>query len=213
VDRTGVPYDVTGGPEIELADGSFFSLLNPTVDMIDIEHIAHATSQLCRFTGHCSTFYSVAQHCVIVSHFVPPELALTGLLHDATEAYIGDVSRPLKDALDQRAPGILEGIENQIHQVIGAKYGHPFPFPPEIKQADNLALAMERRDLMVGAVPWPHLPDPPAQKLTPWEPLQAEITFLARFAQLTLKEKDLGEGGVSVPPSPSQPPTDWEVMD
>src|SRR5688500_14252940 len=80
--------------------GKEFYPLKPELDKIDIEDIAHALSNLCRFTGHTKQFYSVAQHSVLASEFVRvydnPHLNLFVLLHDASEAYICDISRPLK---------------------------------------------------------------------------------------------------------------------
>jgi len=206
------------GPSIQLYDGTRFYLLHPRPEDINIEQIAHATSKLCRFTGHVSAFYSVAQHCVIVSRLVPSELALTGLLHDATEAYIGDVSKPLKLALDMLAPDVLTGIEERIHEAIAAKFEHAWPFPPEIKQADNIALATEKRDLMPGSSKWKDMPTPAKWPIIPLEPEAARIAFLARFAEIVLRP---GQGSmpIQLQPAPQPEPEpepvnaeDWTVV-
>src|SRR5690349_6806238 len=84
--------------------GVQFDLLKPDPSVVHLEDIAHALSHLCRYTGHCNRFYSVAEHSVIVSLMVPPsepKLAMQGLLHDATEAYVNDLARPLKDLLPE----------------------------------------------------------------------------------------------------------------
>lgn len=76
--------------------GRQFDLTSPTAAMISPVDIAHALSNLCRFNGHTRTHYSVAQHSMLVSSLVPEQHKLVALLHDATEAYIGDMTRPLK---------------------------------------------------------------------------------------------------------------------
>lgn len=76
--------------------GKKIDLLKPTLDMIDIQSIAAALSKICRFNGHINDFYSVAQHSVLVSMLAPRELQRAALLHDAAEAYLGDVIKPLK---------------------------------------------------------------------------------------------------------------------
>ena len=81
---------------IPTASGLHFDYRDIMRNEVKIEDIAHALSHLCRFGGHVPRFYSVAQHSVIVSHLVPPEHALGALLHDATEAFVQDVVRPVK---------------------------------------------------------------------------------------------------------------------
>lgn len=76
--------------------GKRFDLLEPDADMIDPWDICHSLAHLCRFNGHTREFYSVAQHSCIVAELVPEEHKLAALLHDATEAYLGDITRPLK---------------------------------------------------------------------------------------------------------------------
>lgn len=184
--RTGVITDLTGhGPTLELVDGQLFYLLEPNPEVLSIDSIAYSLANLCRYTGHCKPFYSVAQHCYHVSSLVPPEHAVAGLFHDASEAFIGDLSRPLKDALDTIAPGVIEDVEGRIHAVIAERFGFEYPFDPAIKQADNIALATEKRDLMTrGLVDWPDLPDPDPRRLFPQQPEVAALWFKARAAQL-----------------------------
>jgi 5'-deoxynucleotidase YfbR-like HD superfamily hydrolase len=110
---------------------------------VDIEEIAHALSMLCRFNGHCREFYSVAQHSVLIAQALPPDLALVGLLHDATEAYCGDMIRPLKRSM----PAYRE-VEDRIWSVIAERFGLPQELPPDVKEADTRMLQTERRDLL-----------------------------------------------------------------
>src|ERR1700691_1787676 len=82
-------------PYIETFTGKTFSFLAPQPEDICIEDIAHATSMLCRFTGHCKYFYSVAEHCVAVSRLCSVRNDIAGLLHDSAEAYVNDMNSPL----------------------------------------------------------------------------------------------------------------------
>lgn len=172
------------GPSIETMRGRRFYVLDPRPEEVFIGDIAHSVSQLCRFTGHTRTFYSVAQHCVLVSNLVEPWLALDGLLHDASEAYINDLSRPLKIALDTVAPGVMRGIEDKIHEAIAERFGTIFPHHPSVKEADNIALATERRDLMSSTEEWAGLPDPDPDVIVPSASGLAKLQFLRRFNEL-----------------------------
>lgn len=163
--------------------GTYFDFLNPQNSAIDIVDIAHALSNICRFAGHTSKFYSVAEHSVHVSYLVPPELALDALMHDAAEAYIGDVSSPLKALLPE-----YKSIERKIEHVIRRHFRLSLTLDTLVKQADMIMLATERRDLM------PDLGDswecllgvkPREQPVQALSPAGAYILFLHRYQQLT----------------------------
>lgn len=174
------------GPSIQVASGQRFYVLDPRPEEVCISDIASALSKICRYTGHVRTFYSVAQHSVMCSHLVEPDDALAALLHDAAEAYIGDISRPLKHALHQLAPGILQGIEERIQDAVAERFGTGPLHSRSIKDADNLALATECRDLMATPTKrWPGLPAPLRQTINPTTPAVAEHLFLRRFKELT----------------------------
>lgn len=87
--------------------GKHFRPFHPKIEDIEIEDIAHALSHICRFNGHTSKFYSVAEHSILVSVLCPEGLKLRGLLHDGAEAYMGDMPRPLKDYEFKVAEGRL----------------------------------------------------------------------------------------------------------
>lgn len=131
---------------IETFSGKWFDILEPTVDMIDIEDIAHALAQANRFTGHCRFPYPVAQHCRLASYLVAPQFELWTLLHDATEAYIGDMSRPLKH-FTVAGKEYLK-VEKRIQDVICQKFGLEPIEPAEVKKADTKMLLFEKRQLM-----------------------------------------------------------------
>lgn len=168
---------------IQTFSGIRFELLDPKPEMVIIEDIAHALSHLCRFNGHTKQFYSVAQHSVLVSSIVGPEHALCGLLHDATEAYVGDMVRPLKAVM----PG-YKAVEQRIWYAIAERFNLPSTMPPAIKHADNVALVTERRDLLrptdhqwgEGLEAVPKL----MRVIRPMDPGLAHHAFLERFEQL-----------------------------
>lgn len=123
--------------------GRRFDLLAPRAELVSTLDIAHALSQVARFNGHTRHHYSVAQHSLLVASIVPPGLQLTALLHDATEAYVGDMVRPLKALL----PDYSE-IEHGIWLAICDRFNLDPTLPSSIHEADMIALATERRDLM-----------------------------------------------------------------
>lgn len=120
--------------------GTRVDLLDPTPDMIDIEDIAHALSNICRFTGHTRVFYSVAQHCVRSAYLVGPGHKLEALLHDATEAYLSDISEPLKALLPD-----YQAIEQKFDSTIRQKFGLPQVMNTAVKFADKVMLIEEAK--------------------------------------------------------------------
>ena len=168
-------------PEILTQSGTYFPLLAPESALYGINDIAHALANTCRFGGHTREFYSVAQHSVLVSSIVPPEFALEGLLHDASEAFVGDVALPLKQLLPD-----YKAIEERIQADISERYGLRFPFPPEVKHADLVALATERRDLMPNEDTWAIIEDIEPLKYgpQPLHPTSAKLMFLDRFDEV-----------------------------
>lgn len=164
--------------------GLRFYFDDPRPEQISISDIAHALSNICRFTGHTKNHYSVAEHCVRASRIVPKEFALETLLHDAAEAYLGDVSTPLKRMLPD-----YKTIETNVELVIAEKYGIPYPMRQHVKHADLVMLATEKRDLLpCGNFEYWDILDgiiPLDSKIIPHTALQAERSFLERFNYLT----------------------------
>ena len=127
---------------VETRSGLKVNVQNPAVDAFDIKDIAYALSNTCRFNGHCAGFYSVAEHSVAVALRLPRNLRLAGLLHDATEAYLGDVPSPIKQFL----PDYKE-MEHVFTVAIGKKFDVDL-FDPAIKEADVDALFTEAHFLI-----------------------------------------------------------------
>lgn len=144
---------------IQTLSGKQFDYLSATIDDIDIEDIAVALSNICRFSGHLPEFYSVAQHSVLCSQLVSPEFAFEALMHDAAEAYCQDIPAPLKALL----PDYRE-IEKRTDQLIRFKFGLPLEEASVVKYADLTMLATERRDLDIDdSIPWVILEGIPRQ--------------------------------------------------
>lgn len=153
-------------------------------DDIDINDIAVSLSNICRFAGHLSHFYSVAQHAVLCSQLVPQEFAFEALMHDATEAYCQDIPAPLKRLLPD-----YKRMEEKIDAVIREKYGLPPVMSTPVKYADLIMLATERRDLGLddGSF-WPVLEGIPATEMfnvIPLAPGHAYGMFMERFNDLS----------------------------
>jgi len=158
-----------------------------TAETIDIEDIAHSLSMTCRFNGHCTRFYSVAEHSIRVSDMLSADLALWGLIHDAAEAYIGDIPSPIKRNLMYYAPNeystSIKTVEARIMRKISEKFGLRWPMPKEVTHADLVMLATEKRDLMKQEpAPWLPLPDPLEERIVVTMcPQEAKEKFLRLF--------------------------------
>ena len=168
-------------PTIQLASGTYFDFERPLLGPEALSDIAHALSNLCRFTGHTSQFYSVAEHSVHVSHLVPPAMALVALMHDAPEAFIGDVAKPLKELLPD-----YKRIEDRIEAAVFAHFNLPLPLPAAVKEADRVMLATEQAQAMHSADIWRHTHGKKAAqiKLHFWSPDEAFRQFIWRFRDL-----------------------------
>ena len=175
--------DTERAPWMQTASGQQFYPLEPVLETITIEDIAHALSNICRFGGHTRWHYSVAQHSYLVSHVCDPQDALWGLLHDASEAYIGDVIQPLKSSPAWRD---YAEVEHRLQSAICRKFGLPPIMPDSVKRADLIVLATEKRDVMEKApADWGTLPEPMPEWIGRMWPDWVRETFLSRFKELT----------------------------
>jgi 5'-deoxynucleotidase YfbR-like HD superfamily hydrolase len=159
--------------------GKFVDLANFKEEDVRLPDISHALSILNRFTGHSKCPYSVAQHSVMVSRLVDDKHALWGLMHDASEAYLGDVATPLKNIL----PGYRE-LEEHVQKTIARVFALPWPMPPEVKHADLRALMGEKRDLIGSDASWGIDVEPACGPINPYCWTQAKELFEARYKEL-----------------------------
>lgn len=167
--------------------GNVIDFNNLRPETINIHDIAHALSNLCRFSGMTRTFYSVAQHSIRVSHMLPPHLKLYGLLHDATEAYLADMPAPVK----KLCPDYQE-LEDRVWATIAAHFGLPAEQPALIKSMDNALLRQEFKEHFDHQPPEAWFSDTPGI-VVPWEPPispeRAEAVFLYTFGRLYVESR------------------------
>jgi len=156
-----VDYSIDNSPIrndrcIRTSSGIYIDVFEPTEDMISIEDIAHSLSHQCRYGGHLPVFYSVAEHsmfCANAIRTINPELELTALLHDASEAYLLDMPRPIKYQIPQ-----YKDIEDKLMKVIASKFGFKYPLMPLVKDIDDMALHQEWKVFFnSGMTSWPEL--------------------------------------------------------
>lgn len=170
--------------------GRKLSLLDYSVDDVDIEEIAHALSLTCRFGGHCSKFYSVAEHSVIVSHILEeqgysPRVQLAGLLHDAAEYILTDVPKPFKHLIED-----YHKYESKIMCVIDSKFNIRTDFKA-IKLIDQDMVVSEAVHLFLKPPAWikDHpgilIPEFRTKHLACHDPEAAEFAFMERYRELT----------------------------
>lgn len=178
------------GDWMQTYTGVRFYPLDPRAEEIDPRDIAHALSLLCRYGGHVDRFYSVAEHCVLMAEAVPPEYALAALLHDATEAYVCDVPRPLKRQL----AGYRE-IEDNVWLAIASRFGVDPAVPSIVKEADNRILLTERDALMPNTrYSWSvDGMEPLPVTVAGWPPEIAEVRYLATLRRLLGTASELAD--------------------
>lgn len=179
------------GGWIQTYTGQKFYPLNPKPENIFIEDIAHSLSLQCRFTGHVKNFYSVGFHSILVSEYCSEENRLWGLLHDASEAYLSDLARPIKRYSHLGA--VYKEVEDRLMEVICEKFELPKDMPAEVHEVDTRMLMTEKRDLLLTSIEWdgawnnsPCQPkaEPYIEKIVQCEkPHITEFIFLKRFYQ------------------------------
>lgn len=178
------------GDWVQTLTGHRFYVLDPEPEDIDILDVAGALSKICRFNGHPKAHYPVGQHCVLGSYVVEEQthdlmLALAFLLHDSGEAYLGDMTRPLKNMPELEAYRLAE---KKLNRTIERRFFLPAGILEEkiIKEVDTRMLFTEKRDLLV-FVQWGHSAQPYDFKIKPWSWRKAERRYLERYHELCLR--------------------------
>lgn len=186
------------GPWITTYTGKKFDLLNPQAKDICIEDIAHALACVNRFAGHTNKPISVAQHSVYVSRQCPGSHALQALLHDASEAYLGDITFYLKK---MDGFGGFRTAEDTLERAIFAKFGCALEMHPDVWRADRVMVMFEAAQGFGHAWDANHLPTMDPVKYSPitpeeqerighwapWSWRQAEEAFLVRFRSVCMR--------------------------
>lgn len=172
------------GSFMQTATGRKFWPMDPRADEVFIEDIAHSLSLQCRYAGHCLRFYSVAEHSVLMASWLMKrhgaKAGLWGLLHDASEAYLVDVPRPVKPYLTG-----YKAAESRVMAAVCDRFGLAHEMPPEVHEADERIIA----DELVNLVPmdWHarYAGRGLGVRLRYWSPEDAEAMFLSAFRDLS----------------------------
>lgn len=194
--REGVLVDPTSdwgrGAWMQTFTGKQFWPLDPRLEDVDAVDIGHALSMVCRYGGHVRRFYSVAEHTVLISRWLEAQgaswdVVLAGLLHDAAEAYIGDMVRPLKHHMPA-----YQAIDVKVSAVIFEAFGCPVEYAAElpvgVREADNRIL-LDERDALLSVPPeaWQQEGlERLGVQIVGWEPVFAEFQWAERFRELTV---------------------------
>lgn len=183
IDKHLSKYEQTSdrGVPMQMHSGVCLYPLDVKEEDIRIEDIAHHLSMNVRFNGAVKYPYSVAQHSWLLSHLVSDENKLCALLHDAPEAILGDMIRPIKYLF----PKFIE-IENNIWAVIARKYGLPQKIPEEVKLNDTKICFTEKRDCLNPSVDdiWGDDIEPHKIKIKQMSWQESKQLFLGRFEEL-----------------------------
>lgn len=153
---------------IRTFSGEYIDVFDPSPAHLHIEDIAHGLAYRCRFGGHTKNFHSVAEHCIHISDMCPPHLRLQALLHDASEAYIGDMPTPIKQCLPD-----FQSLENRLMEAIGLKFGFSPRIDPFVKALDKSSLEWEWENKVLN------------DNVKSMEPERVKALFLMRFQQIT----------------------------
>ncbi len=179
--------ETSRGEWFQTYTGKRFYPTSPRAEDVCFEDISEGLSKLCRFNGHVHSFYSVAQHSVIIARELARgghsiEVCRWGLMHDAAEAYIGDMIRPLKMQMPE-----FKRVEELVERAIAERFDLPWPMPEVVKEYDTRALMTERRDLLPVRREWSTKAEPFEQRIQPLMPTAAFIAFTGHAKYLGIK--------------------------
>lgn len=155
-------------------------LTDPDSAEINVVDIAHSLAHQCRFAGHTRKHYSVAEHSILVALVTPAPYKLHGLLHDAAEAYLQDITRPLKALLPE-----YSALEARWEQRIFSHFGLAYPLPDVVTEADNALLARERTVVMQAQHDWELEVEPADVQIHCMPAKEAKQDWLEVFYALT----------------------------
>ena len=159
---------------IKTISGIYIDVFDPDPDLIFIEDIAHGLSNNCRFGGHVQEFYSVAEHCIWMAERALPEDKLEALLHDASEAYLLDLPKPIKNSMLE-----YQEVEYHLMVAISMKFGFAFPLNERVKELDALSFEYEKANKR------------DANNFESMSPKQAKKRFLELYEEITQKKSNL----------------------
>lgn len=167
---------------IRTYSGCYVNVFNPEPETINIFDIAHALSNMPRFAGHLPVFYSVAQHCVLGLKYVNYTNHMAWLLHDATEAYLMDLPRPIKMRMPE-----YKAIEARLMSLIYSRFNVVTPIDESIKVVDDIMLELEWNILMLEDLKPRHVLGHESLGpvvIDPWKPDLAKAMFLSEFYRI-----------------------------
>jgi hypothetical protein len=163
---------------ITTSSGIHINPLDPDPSKINIVDIVHALSNICRYGGHCTPFYSVAEHECRLYEIVPPAYANVALMHDSAEAYLLDIPSLVKAEL----PGYIEA-EDRLLRLIFEKYGIDYDELHSFTEYEDILLATEVRDLHINSEGWDITHVPLVHHIYPLSPPYAEKLLMRLMAE------------------------------
>lgn len=167
--------------------GTVVNVLDPDPATILLDDIVWALSHIPRYLGHTDEPYSVGQHCVLIAGRIlhdtgDVELAMAGLLHDSSEAYLGDIIRPFKHLMVEYA-----ALELKMEEAICQVFNIDIKRMPEVKPWDIRICADEMRALLPRAKP--ASAEPLGLDIVPWAPRLTRSYFYLMFSRLNRLRK------------------------